>query len=60
MAMVLKMASMASSVGRVQLKMAKCRLSLWGTSFRPPPGWIMAAKKWTSTMVIKSPGFSRL
>jgi len=46
--------------GRVQLKIENCLFSLWGTSFRPPPGWIIAAKNWTSTMLVNSPGFSRL
>lgn len=29
-------------------------------SFRPPPGWIMAARKEMSIMVEKSPGLSKL
>ena len=33
---------MASSVGIVQLKVMKWRLNLCGTSFLPPPGWIIA------------------
>jgi len=52
--------SMEALEGRVQLKIENCLFSLWGTSFRPPPGWIIAAKNWTSTMLVNSPGFSRL
>ena len=47
-AMVLNIWSMASSVGMVQLRVTKCLFSLWGMSFLPPPGWIMAAMYWMS------------
>ena len=52
--------SMESLEGRVQLKMENCLLSLCGMSLRPPPGWIMAARNWMSTMLVNSPGFSKL
>ena len=52
--------SMDAFEGRVQLKMVNWRLSLSGISFLPPPGWIMAAMNWMSTMCVNSPGFSRL
>ena len=37
--------------GRVQVKMVNDLLSM-----HPPPGWIMAALNWMSTMLVKSPG----
>lgn len=55
-----KILSMEASEGNVQLNIENCLLSLWGISLRPPPGWIMAAKSWMSTMLVNSPGFSRL
>ena len=55
-----KILSMDVLDGRVQLKIQNWRLSLSGMSFRPPPGWIMAAMKEMSTMLRKSPGLSRL
>ena len=55
-----KILSMELFEGRAQLKMENCLLSLSGISFLPPPGWIMAPMNWMSTMVVKSPGFSRL
>ncbi len=55
-----KILSMELFDGRVQLKMLNCLLSLSGMSLRPPPGCIMAAINWQSTIVVKSPGFSRL
>lgn len=39
-----KILSMEEFEGRVQLKIAKCRFRRCGMSFRPPPGWIIAAK----------------
>lgn len=42
-------------LGRVALKMQKCLFNLLGISFRPPPGWIMAASSWISLMYRKSP-----
>lgn len=58
--MVLKILSMELFEGRVQLKMLKCLFRREGMSLRPPPGWIMAAIIWMSTMLVNSPGFSRL
>lgn len=52
--------SMDAFEGRVQLKIENWRLSRSGISFLPPPGWIMAAMNWMSTMCVNSPGFSRL
>ena len=52
--------SMEALEGRVQLKMENCLFSLCGISLRPPPGWIMAARNWTSIILVNSPGFSRL
>lgn len=44
--------------GRVQLKIAKCRFRRCGISFRPPPGWIIAAKNWKekNTKAVRLPG----
>lgn len=55
-----KILSMEASEGKVQLNMENCLFNLCGMSLRPPPGWIMAAKNWMSTMLVNSPGFSRL
>lgn len=57
---LLKIMSMDLVLGRVQLKMLNCLLSLCGMSFLPPPGCIIAAKNIQSTMVEKSPGLSKL
>lgn len=57
---VLKILSMELFDGRQQLKILKWRLRRCGISFLPPPGWIIAAKNWISTMLVNSPGFSRL
>ena len=55
-----KILSMELLEGRAQLKMENCLFNLSGMSFRPPPGCIIAAINCMSTMVVKSPGFSRL
>lgn len=52
--------SMEELDGSVQLKTVNCLFSLCGMSFLPPPGWIIAASIWMSTMLVKSPGLSRL
>ena len=51
-----KILSMDALEGRIQLKMVNCLLRRGGMSLRPPPGWIMAAMNWMSTMLVKSPG----
>lgn len=60
LASVWKILSMEELDGRVQLNKQNWRLSRCGISLRPPPGWIMAATRYKSTMLTNSPDRSRL
>ena len=55
-----KILSIEAFDGRVQLNIENCRFKRSGISFLPPPGWIIAATNCISTILVKSPGFSRL
>lgn len=55
-----KILSMDALDGNVQLNIQNCLFKRCGISLRPPPGCIIAAIICTSTIVVKSPGLSKL